>query len=120
MSFTIEISTREIDPYDDNGEWMDGDTREIDSGDTNIEAYDEYDLDIYGPPVEWAVSRIGETDATECSDYPIPPSLRDGAWLSGCYNNPYTTAQTETTVRVTGDFTDEQRSEIFRRATTFN
>lgn len=117
MAFTVEISRRTVTYYDGHGEWMDGESTELADHGTSVEAYDEYDAEEYGSPVAWAIDRLRRTDACEPSVSPIPDTLPAHAWLSGTYDEPYTSDVQETTARVTGDFTDAQRAEIFRGVT---
>jgi hypothetical protein len=128
----IEISRRTIDPYDETGRWMDGDTREVCDHGTDTETYDPaYD----GPEplpwwnvrryagaskreraarVAWAAERIGRTGAYEPSVYPVPAELSPHAWLSGAVDDSYTTEREEVSVRLTGDWSDAERAEVFR------
>ena len=114
MPYVIEISRQDIDPYTESGEWMDGDRRVLQDYPTETETYDADEAEFYGTPEEWAAERISRTDAYEPSSSPVGTELPAHAWLSGSYEDPYTTKITETSVRLTGDWTDRERAEIFR------
>jgi len=113
MSYDIEITTHEVSYHDADGEWMDGDQRELSPADTVTETYDPDSDD--GTPVDWAVERAAGTDAYEPSTDPIPDEAPEHLWLSGTYSNPTNTDVTETTVRLTGGWTPAERAEVFRR-----
>lgn len=132
MSYEIEIYRRTIDPYSEEGEWMEGDSREVRDHGTDTEAYEpEFDgpepLPWYSvrrylgaskresaARVAWAVERIKRTGAYEPSVSPVPAELSAHAWLSCSLPDNYTTEEDEVSVYVTGDWTDAQRAEIFR------
>ncbi|MEU6351117.1 hypothetical protein ABZ896_17555 [Streptomyces sp. NPDC047072] len=127
MSYTIEI-TRHVVSYRTRagvtptggrygGEWMDGDFRTIEPPFTTCESYDEYDAEWWeGDLISWAVDRIDPTGVTEPSASPIGNSASDYAWFSGRYEDPYEGdgRVTETSVRLTGDWSPRQRAEVFR------
>ncbi len=116
MTYTVSIRRQDVSYRDEAGEWMDGDSRDLSASRTSIEEFDPgYDGDISGGPVDWAVDRIGQTDAYEPSQSPIGDTLGEHNWLSGSYEDPYLDKITETTVYVTGDFSDTDRAEIFKR-----
>jgi len=116
--YRIVISQRVIDPYDAEGEWMEGDARTIQVRLDTVLTYDEDDADEYSHPAAWAVSKLRETDATEASSFPI--TGHEHEWLSGTYNDPYTTHITETTARLVGAWTVAERQEVFRQASADN
>ncbi|MEU6260177.1 hypothetical protein ACFUEN_29770 [Streptomyces griseorubiginosus] len=127
MSYTIEI-TRHVVSYRTRvgvtptgvqygGQWMDGDFRTIEPPFTTCESYDEDDAQWWdGDLISWAVAKIDPTGVTEPSASPIGDSLPDHAWLSGRYEDPYEgdSRVTETSVRLTGDWSPQQRAEVFR------
>lgn len=101
MSYEIEIYRRTIDPYSEEGEWMEGDSREVRDHGTDTEAYEpEFD----GPePLPWySVRRY------------LGAAERERAWLGGTYEDPYGRWTEETSVHLTGDWTPAERAEIFR------
>jgi hypothetical protein len=71
-------------------------------------------------PVAWAAYVIDTTtDAVEPSSSPIGDAVREHEWLSGSYTDPYLgdSKVTETSVRLTGDWTDEERALVFKMVT---
>lgn len=135
--YAIEITTRVVsyrtaepcsyasDPdhtCESDCSWMDGDSRELESPYTATHTPDKWDFEWNGGSVfDWALSVIRETSVTECSGRPIGKELSDHVWLSGSYDDPYQgdNRVTETSVYLTGDWTPQERSQIFRAATTF-
>lgn len=98
--------------------WLDGDKRELESPSTSEIEPDAYDLEEYdNSPVAWAVEYIWrKTDAVTPSVDPIGATVGAHCWISGSYNHPYLNDShvTETSVRLTGDWTDEERAQVFR------
>lgn len=119
MTYNIEISRRIVTYRDDSGEWMDGSSVELSSEPTSVEFFDPTE-DFWATPHTWAVDVIGRTDATEPSSYPIGSTAGLHEWLSGTYTDPYTGHETETTVRLTGDWEEWQRADVFRAVTGSN
>lgn len=114
MAYTIEINRRITSPYSESGEWLDGDVRVISEQPTDTESYDpEWDYDNEGH-VWWAIHRLRPMESFESGMYPIPDEVREHAWLLGCYEHPYKSDHHETTVRLTGDWTPAERSDVFR------
>ena len=113
MAYTIEINRRSVSYHNDEGLWLEGDTRLITDYGQDVRTYEPAYDDV--SPIAWAVEVISNTDAREPSIDPIPELVHAGAWLSGSYQLPASTEIEETTVRVTGEFTDWGRAEIFRR-----
>ncbi|MCP9209549.1 hypothetical protein [Streptomyces cucumeris] len=111
-----------------NGEcrWLDGGVREIEDRGTSEIAMDDDDLEEHGSPVAWAAwyltknhPEITESSAgmTETFDAQWRNHVPDHAWLSGSSEEPYNSEiETETTVRVTGEFDTNQRSKVFALA----
>ncbi|MGV9850437.1 hypothetical protein ACWDWU_16960 [Streptomyces sp. NPDC003442] len=101
--------------------WLDGDKRELETPDTMTVIPDAYDLEWHdGSVIAWATDFIrSKTDAIEPSVSPIPDALPEHAWLSGSYTDPYQgdSRVTETTVRLTDDWTPEERAQVFRSVT---
>ncbi|PPS89591.1 hypothetical protein [Streptomyces sp. MH60] len=135
-TYTIEVTTRVVsteaeecayaaeDDHDCTGDCLslDGDVRELEEPSTEEIAADADDLEAHdGDPVAWAADYIrSKTDATEVSSSPIGDTAREHEWLSGTYTDPHNNAkETHTTVRLTGDWTEEQRARVFTAATTF-
>jgi hypothetical protein len=113
MSYDIEISRRTTDPYTEEGEWMEGDSREIRDHGTDTETYDP-EFDDQGSPAAWAVERIRRTGTYEPSVSPVPAELHDSAWLSCTIEDNYTTQREEVSVRLSGAWTPAERAEVFR------
>lgn len=124
MTYDIEISRRTLTYRDDSGEWMDGGSVELSSEPTSVESYDPEDSEYgrqYGKtPIEWAYDVIRRTDATEPSSYPIGLTAGPHEWLHGYYTDPYTGHETETTVRMLGDWSEHARADVFRAVTDSN
>jgi hypothetical protein len=113
MAYVIEVNHRMVTDYDaDTGEWLDGDAVKIDDW-SEVEKYDGYDAEEYGSPVAWAIARIGRA-SWEANISPIPERVPAWGWLFDLHGDPYGVEIEEVTVRVTGDFTDRERAEIFR------
>lgn len=100
--------------------WMDGDRRELDSGSMSEFEPDEYDMEEYGMPLEWAVGMIRKA----YPDVNHAPQMRDGTaeereWMSGSSEDAYRGDMdvTETSVYLRGDWTPAERGEVFRRVT---
>ncbi|UIX34315.1 hypothetical protein [Streptomyces sp. GQFP] len=96
---------------------MDGDSHTIEPPFTTCETYDEYDAEWWeGDVVAWAVDKIDQTGATETSAYPVGDFAPEPAWLSGRREDPYEgdNKVTETSVRLTGDWSPQQRTDVFR------
>ncbi|QNP74991.1 hypothetical protein IAG44_39975 [Streptomyces roseirectus] len=126
MEFTIEITrhvvgyrtpegfTREGRPC--GGEWLDGDFRTIEPPSTTHAVYDEYDAEWWdGDVAAWAVDTINPTGATQPSLCSVGDAVPERAWLSGRYDDPYEgdNRVTEMTVRLTGDWSPQQRADVF-------
>jgi hypothetical protein len=115
MRYNVDIHKRDIDPYDESGEWMDGLSRELRTYATDVNTYDDDYAEEYGSPVAWAIALIARTDATDPSVYPVPAEVPERVWLSGSYTDPHGTTETETSVYLTGDgWTPAERAEVFR------
>jgi hypothetical protein len=130
--YDIEISRQTVDPYTEEGEWMEGNYREVYDHGTDTETYEPefdgpdplpwYSVRRYVGAAErerkartaWAVERIQRTGAWEPSVSPVPAELPASAWLSGTSPDNYTTERDETSVHLVGDWSDAQRAEIFR------
>jgi hypothetical protein len=78
---------------------------------------DTYDPEFGGEggPVTWAVDVLSKTDAYEPSICPVPAGIGPSAWLSGTYESPFGDYVQETTARLTGDWTDAERADVFRQ-----
>ncbi|MFD5701321.1 hypothetical protein [Streptomyces lasiicapitis] len=121
MSYTIEI-TRAVVSYRtpvgaNGGQWLDGEFRTLQPEFTTRETYDEDDAELWeGDVIAWAVDTVDRTGAIEPSAYPIGDTVPAHGWLSGRYEDPYEgdNKVTETSVRLTGDWSPQQRAEVFR------
>lgn len=118
MSYDVDIHKRDIDPYVETPGggriWLDGDVREVRDHGTDTLTYDSDDAEEHGSPVAWATEVISKTDAYEPSQVPVPAEAPAHLWLSGSYADPYSTMQTETSVRLSGDWTPAERADVFR------
>ncbi|KUJ70814.1 hypothetical protein ACZ90_00400 [Streptomyces albus subsp. albus] len=97
--------------------WLDGDRRVIWEYQPKTITPDADDLDVFdGSAVRWAAYRLSQTDVTESSVSPIGAAVRAHCWLSGSYTDPYQgdSHVTETTARLTGEWTPAERAEVFR------
>lgn len=99
---------------------LDGDVRYVEEPLTTLHSFEHEDGDT---PDEWAVQLIeGEvssrsSDFLEASMWPLPSRVFEHAWLTGQYTSPVTGYETQYSVRLTGSWTPEQRSRVFRSAT---
>jgi hypothetical protein len=123
-TYEIKINTEIVRYEDENGEPFDGD-REVLSEDESIITMDDDDLASFDDPgvapVAWAAYVIDTTtDAVHPSSSPIYDTVREHEWLSGSYVDPYQgqSKVTETAVRLTGDWTDEERAIVFKMITS--
>lgn len=114
MSHEIEITAV---TYTTDGV-EEGDRRELASDETIIVMEDD-DLESFETPVGWAVHVIDTTtDAVHPSGSPLPDEIPSYWWLSGTYTDPYDNSkETETSVRLTGDWTDRERAAVFTAIT---
>ncbi|HEY8984809.1 MAG TPA: hypothetical protein VIU15_35200 [Streptomyces sp.] len=126
MAYAIEI-TRVVVSYRSpvtvtrsgrhyGGEWLDGDYRTLEHPRTRRFEYEDGDAWESGlGVVAWAVDVIGPTGATQPCVYPVGEAVPEWAWLSGRYNDPYEDdgRVTETLVRLTGDWSPQQRADVF-------
>lgn len=127
MGYSIEI-TRTVVSYRSpvtvtrsgrhyGGEWLDGDYLTLERPTTTYATYEDTGAQEQGDDaVAWAVDTIALTGATEPCLYPIGDAVPEWAWLTGRYDDPYQgdSRVTETTVRLTGDWSPRQRADIFR------
>ena len=124
-TYEIEISTQVV-TYREDGthEWMDGDHKEL-SHDMQVIVMEDDDFLDHSTGdnrahVAWAAHVIDTTtDAIQPSSSPIYNTVREHEWLSGSYVDPYQgdSKVTETSVRLTGDWTDEDRALVFKAIT---
>jgi hypothetical protein len=134
--YTIEVTTRVVsteaescrfegeDDHECTGDCtsLDGDVRELETPSTQEITADADDLEAFeGDPVAWAVDYIRtKTDAVEPSSSPIGDTAREHEWLSGTYTDSYDNSkETHTSVRLTGDWTEQQRAQVFTAATRY-
>lgn len=116
MSYNLETTTLVVSYRGEDGEWLEGDRRELEAPEASTETCSITDAQDYGTAVEWAVQRIKGMNASEASLYPIGDAVPEHAWLSETYEDPYRgdSHVTETSVRLTGDWTPEERAQVFR------
>jgi hypothetical protein len=124
MSYDIEITGTTYSYRDLDGEPLDGDRIELASHTTIMTMDDDdaflYEFDEHPAHIMWAVDSIDTTtDAVHPSSSPIGDQVPAHAWLSGSYTDPYVgdAKITETSVRLTGDWTDEERAIVFKAIT---
>lgn len=123
-TYALEITGTVYSYRDGDGNDLDGDRREL-SSDTTTVIMDEDDAFLYGDldepaHVVWAEYVIETTtDAIHPSSSPIGDSVREHERLSGSYEDPYQgdSKVTETSVRLTGDWTNEDRALVFKMIT---
>lgn len=115
MAYMIETSIHLYSPYSEDGDWLDGDTRTINVSTPTPYVFDEYDAEEHGTPVNWAVHILRKEGMNESSAYPVDDAIGPHAWLSETYQDPYTDELQETSARLTGEWTDMERAEVFRR-----
>lgn len=100
--------------------WLGGDSRELETPNTCEVTPDEYDLEWHdGSVIAWAVDYCRNNEyVTEASFAPIGDAAPEHAWLSATSEDPYQgdSRVTETSVYLKGDWTEQQRAEIFRKA----
>lgn len=120
-TYVLRIQKIDVSYRDEDGEWMDGDYRELhDHGSVEI-APDRYDLSDYSLEegrqkriIAWAVDYLRtKTDVTEAPGGLY--SVASHEWLSGSYEDPYTNKVTETSVWLIGAWTPWERAKVFRR-----
>ncbi|MFE0490286.1 hypothetical protein, partial [Streptomyces griseoaurantiacus] len=96
---------------------LDGDVRELSSPEESVITADADDLEAFeGDAVAWAVDFIRtKTDAAQPSSSPIGDAVRECEWLSGDYADPHEgdARVTEVSVRLTGDWSEEERARVF-------
>jgi hypothetical protein len=123
-TYEITVDTSIVSYRDDDGEWMDGDHKEITS-DTQTLVMDDDDFVDHSTGdnranVAWAIYVIDvTTDAIHPSSGPIGDRVHEHEWLSGSYEDPYQgdSKVTETSVRLTGDWTEQDRALVFKAIT---
>lgn len=101
----------------------DGDPREVEDRGVESHEYDPEDhAEDYGSPVEWAVSLLGNHIPVAAS---FPDLHKSGSalgdrrperdWLSGNDEHPYEDKYTEYSVYLRGDWTEEDRYQVFEK-----
>jgi hypothetical protein len=120
MTYEIEIIKRVVTYYGSDGAWLDGSHVELETPDTETLEYDAAeDAEEHGSPIGWAVDMLDRTDVVEASMWPITDQVQEHNWLHGTYADPYQGPgrhDTETTARLIGDWTPEERAQVFRAA----
>ena len=111
MTYDIEINRRTVTYRGESGEWLDGGSVELSSDLGQVESFDPTD-DPYDTPFYWAVHLLETEGVMEPSSYPIQGKAHE--WLSDSYTDPYTGHVDEVTARLTGDWTEVQRADVFR------
>jgi hypothetical protein len=117
MIYRVEVTRISYRPYNAAGEWLDGDREMLAEYGTDVCTYDADDAECFGSPIAWAFDRIERTDARQPSTSPVPKEVPEHAWLTGTYNHPYGSEIEETTIRLTGDWSDRDRAIVFRAIT---
>lgn len=108
-SRSYHVESDEVETWATDPHWSEGYTEDYDPG-TDAGLLD------WTPPVDWAVQLLRPMMGFEPSSWPVQGAGHE--WLSGTYRNPYTTEETETTVRLTGEeWTVDMRREVFERVT---
>jgi hypothetical protein len=113
MTYQIDWTKQDVSYCAEDGTYLEGDRRVLRD---HHEMPDTYDPESGGEggPVAWAVDVLSKTDACQPSIYPVPAGIGPSAWLSGTYEHPHGDYVQETTARLTGDWTDAQRADVFR------
>lgn len=115
----IEISERDYDTEN----YCDGDPGPVvATRDVSRKFGDAYDADnAWGEPltpVQWAINVLRPMAEFEPSSCPLQGSEPEHVWLTANEERDFATSiDTEITVYLTGDWTDAERSEVFRGAT---
>lgn len=115
MGYEIEIEITGVTySYADVEE---GDRREL-ASDSKTLIMEDDDREYFETATAWAVHVIDTTtDAVHPSSSPINGAPHE--WLSGTYVDPYDNSQeTETSVRLSGDWTNEDRVAVFTAITS--
>lgn len=126
MAYSVEITKRVVSYYSEEGcgeddcdqsecRWLEGDFRLISDEGTEVEDFPCCD-DPYDTPFYWAINLLEVEGLTEPSSYPIQGAAHE--WLSGSFTDPYTGHVAETTARLTGDWTERQRADVFHAVST--
>lgn len=121
FSRELRIEITETDYDTDN--YHDGDPGPVvASRDASRKFGDAYDTDdAWGnplTPVQWAINVLRPMAAFEPSSWPIQDEEPEFTWLSSWQSfDPATSIETDISVRLTGDWTDRERSEVFRGTT---
>lgn len=115
MAYSVEINRRTVSYRDDDGEWMEGHHVTLSEDPTEVETFDPTE-DPYDTPFYWAINLLEAEGFTEPSSYPIQGAAHE--WLSGSYTDPYTGHMDEVTARLTGDWTERQRADVFHAVST--
>ena len=129
MAHIIEVNKRDVSQYaetcgfkdepdhecDEQCRYMDGDVREIRDHGQSDYAYDSDDAEEHGTPVAWAISYLGGQNFPDLHN---GSSCHDGKrgereWLSANDPHPYEEHETEWSVYLRGDWTEEERFQIF-------
>lgn len=114
MTYDIEVHARWVSYHSESGQWLDGDSRLIRELPNETHTFDPDDT---VDAVTWASQYLRASESWEPSVWPVPSTVGEHTWLSACYEDPHTDEHLESTAYLTGDWTDEQRAEVFRRAT---
>lgn len=127
MSYTIEVTRTWYYVESDEVETWTTDPHRTDI--ENME-YDDDAREEYGTPIAWALAMLNNERVVatpgmagfpdlEASGSPIPDGVEPHWWLSGITPDNYTNEECETSVRLTDDWTREERAEVFRGATAY-
>lgn len=118
-TYSIEITGTLVAYRNAEGEWLEGDRVELASNTATVTMDDDdyAAFDDGTSHIAWAVYVIDTTtDAVHPSSSPIGDEVREYEWLSGSYTDPYEGDRkvTETSVRLTGDWSDQDRAIVFK------
>lgn len=117
VRFWIDVTTRTVSDYSEDGEHLDGDVREVEPDRREDYGFDRWDHEEYGSAVEWAVHVLNRSVWPESvSDYPLPERPGEDVHLTRSTEHAYLVQRDEVTVYLRGSWTPEQRAEVFRKS----
>lgn len=100
---------------------LEGDVREIRDRRPSADQYDADYAEEHGSPVEWAIAYLNNYYPTSSfpdlyvGDYSRGGRRAESEWLSGNETHPYRNEETEYTIYLRGDWSEEQRWEVFEK-----
>lgn len=117
VRFWIDVGTRTLSDYDENGEYLDGDAREVEPDRQEEHDFDRGDHAEYGSAVAWAVHVLNRNVWPEsASEHPLPERPGENVHLTRDTEHVYRNQREEVTVYLRGSWTPEQRAEVFRKS----